>query len=207
MSSTTQQLNRQTFTTSRLMDFFSEKELITQIGHDIHEWPLVCVKELVDNALDACEEAGVSPIVSINVDDVGITVIDNGPGIPADTVTNMLDYSIRVSSREAYCSPDRGAQGNALKTLIAMPFVLNGQQGHVEVHSHGITHDIICKVDRIQQVPVIDHEKSDSIVKAGTRVVIHWPLSANLGTGCCEGSLFTNRGVFYLFESTSQLDC
>ena len=58
-----------------------------------------------------------------------ITVTDNGPGIPAATVKAVLDYSIRVSSREAYVAPDRGAQGNALKTLIAMPFVLNGQRG------------------------------------------------------------------------------
>lgn len=39
-------LNRTTFRTSRAMDFFSEKELTTQTGHGIEEWPLVVVKEL-----------------------------------------------------------------------------------------------------------------------------------------------------------------
>ena len=51
-------LDRTTFVTSRLMDFCSVKELQAQTGHAVAEWPLVIVKELVDNALDAGEEAG-----------------------------------------------------------------------------------------------------------------------------------------------------
>ncbi len=38
-------LARTTFTTSREMDFFSEKELVTQTGHEIVDWPLVFIKE------------------------------------------------------------------------------------------------------------------------------------------------------------------
>ena len=47
-------LFRHVFTTSRLAVFCSEKELINQTGHDSDEWPLVVLKELIDNALDAC---------------------------------------------------------------------------------------------------------------------------------------------------------
>ena len=46
----------------------------------------VIVKELVDNALDACEEAGIAPEIDIRVDAAGITVADNGPGLPAETI-------------------------------------------------------------------------------------------------------------------------
>src|ERR687897_3747056 len=56
---------------------------------------LTCVKEAVDNALDACEEAGILPEVSVKLEVVSngeaiapsqaskfrITVTDNGPGI------------------------------------------------------------------------------------------------------------------------------
>ncbi|HSE05857.1 MAG TPA: DNA topoisomerase VI subunit B, partial [Methylomirabilota bacterium] len=58
---------------------------------------LTCVKEAVDNALDACEEAGILPDVVVKLEAVGgngepappasqasrfrITVADNGPGI------------------------------------------------------------------------------------------------------------------------------
>ncbi len=56
----TVKLNRTTFQTSRLLEFCSEKELVNQTGHQTHEWPLVILKGLLDNALDACEEAGVA---------------------------------------------------------------------------------------------------------------------------------------------------
>ena len=39
-SKRTHRLKRQTFETSREMDFFSQKELETQTGHGRHEWPL-----------------------------------------------------------------------------------------------------------------------------------------------------------------------
>ena len=54
-------LERTTFRTSRLLEFCSRKELVAQTGHEPDAWPLVVLKELVDNALDACEEAGVAP--------------------------------------------------------------------------------------------------------------------------------------------------
>ena len=108
-----QKLERTTLRTSRLLDFCSEKELIAQTGHQTEAWPLVVLKELVDNALDACEEADVAPEVEIVVDNNGITVKDNGPGIPAETVAGVLDFAVRVSNREAYVSPDRGERGPA----------------------------------------------------------------------------------------------
>ena len=104
-------LARSTFCTSRLLDFASEKELTAQTGHPPADWPLVVLKELVDNALDACEEAEVQPTIAITVDDDGITISDNGPGLPSEVIDGVLDFAVRTSSREAYIAPDRGAQG------------------------------------------------------------------------------------------------
>ena len=59
---------RTTFRTSRLLDFASEKELVTQTGHGTDEWPLVVLKKLVDNALDNCEEAGIAPVIIARMD-------------------------------------------------------------------------------------------------------------------------------------------
>jgi hypothetical protein len=42
--------------TDQVVQFF---KLVAQIGHDTDDWPLVIAKELVDNALDACENADV----------------------------------------------------------------------------------------------------------------------------------------------------
>ena len=172
-----QLLERITFKTSRLLDFCSEKELVAQTGHQKADWPLVVLKELMDNALDACEEGGTAPEISVTVNTQGITVADNGPGLPQETIKNILDYTVRVSSREAYMAPDRGAQGNALKTIVALPFVLDGKEGKVILSAQGWESIITFRVDRIHQDPRIDLDTHESSVKIGTRVQVLWPVS------------------------------
>src|SRR3954469_24449414 len=97
-------LARNTFSINRTMDFFSQKELIAQTGHQPDAWPLVVLKELIDNGLDACEDAGTPPVIAVKVDSGGLEVADNGPGIPNKIVEGVLDFSVRVSTREAYVS-------------------------------------------------------------------------------------------------------
>lgn len=171
-------LDRATLKTSRLMEFCSKKELEKQTSHRPHQWPEVIVKELVDNALDACEDAHIAPKITIHVDKSCISVEDNGPGLPADTITGVLDFSHRVSSREAYIAPDRGAQGNALKTIVAMPFALDGDSGRVDITSHGQLHRIEFSVDPIAQEPVVSREIRDADVKNGTKITVWWPKGA-----------------------------
>jgi DNA topoisomerase VI subunit B len=173
-------LERVAFKTSRFLDFVGERELTAQIGHAVSEWPLVILKELVDNALDACEEADTAPVITIDVStaDGTIMITDNGPGIASETVADILDYSVRVSSREAYVSPTRGAQGNALKTILAMGFALSGERGETVIESKGTAHRIVFAADRIRQEPRIVHTTARSFRKNGTSITAHWPDSA-----------------------------
>jgi Histidine kinase-, DNA gyrase B-, and HSP90-like ATPase len=173
-------LKRVPFTVSRLMEFCTRRELVNQTGHDISEWPEVVLKELIDNSLDACEEAEIPPVISIAVNDGSIIIEDNGPGIPAKTIAGVLDYSIRVSSREAYCSPTRGAQGNALKTILPMGYVLDEHHGEEAsgttiIEAHGIAHHIKFAVDHIKQEPKIEHTTKASTVTHGTRIMVELP--------------------------------
>jgi hypothetical protein len=103
----TKRLTRVPFKVSRLMEFCTRRELINQTGHNTFEWPLVVLEELADNALDDAEEAEIAPVISVAVKSGSITVRDNGSGIPADTIKGILDYAVRVLSREAYVSPTR----------------------------------------------------------------------------------------------------
>jgi hypothetical protein len=73
-------LTRVAFKVSRLMEFCSERELQNQTGHSIYDWPLVVGKEIVDNALDACEEAEVAPNITIIVDPETIIIQDMRAG-------------------------------------------------------------------------------------------------------------------------------
>jgi hypothetical protein len=80
-----------------------------------------------------------------------ITIQDNAGGIDTETIRSILDYSIRVSSREAYVSPTRGAQGNAMKCLLAMGYVLDRKTDSVAaaagvtiIETRGIRHQTLA---------------------------------------------------------------
>ncbi len=152
--------------------------------------PRVVLKELLDNSLDACEEADVAPVVKISGSSKNgaIVIEDNGPGIPEETIRGVCDYTIRVSSREAYCSPSRGAQGNALKTIIAMGYVLDHERlsrgdadaaaeatGRTVIESRGTAHTILFSVDHVSNEPRITHTTAPSPITTGTRITIRWP--------------------------------
>ena len=57
-------LRREAFKTSRLLEFCSKKELVAQTGHQVEDWPLVIVKELIDNALDSAQPGPSVPLGS-----------------------------------------------------------------------------------------------------------------------------------------------
>jgi hypothetical protein len=166
-------LERTTFRTSREMDFFSEKELVTQTGHEISDSPLVFAKEMIDNSLDACDEADIAPVIEAVADASGITVQDNGPGLPEKTLGSAMDFTIRASNREAYVAPDRGAQGNALKTILPMAGVVDPKYGKLIVQAHGKQHVITCGVNPISQRAII-HDDTTDIPTVGTSVRIEW---------------------------------
>ncbi len=174
-----QSLNRTTFEISRELEFFTEKELQMQIGHGRELWPVALLKELIDNALDACEMVNIPPMVEVTVETSAFSVRDNGPGLPAETLIHSLDYLKRVSDKSFYVSPTRGQLGNALKVVWAAPFVAHGDHGHVEVWSQGKHHVVDVSVDRLAQRPIMDHSvEEDGLVKNGTLVKVHWPDSA-----------------------------
>ncbi len=197
----TNQLNRVAFSTDRALEFFSESELTTQIGYGRALWPVVLVKELIDNSLDACESAGVAPVITVTLEPDAMTVTDNGPGIPADVIDKSLDYRIRVSDKKGYVSPTRGQLGNALKCIWAAPFVVTGE-GLVEVTACGLHHRIEVNLDRIRQKPIIDHTTDAVSVQNGTSVTVRWNGVAKLSNS--QSPKFVPRGS--LERSLSRLD-
>jgi hypothetical protein len=171
----------------RLMEFCTKHELQNQTGHSVDQWPLVVFKELMDNALDGCEEAEIPPAISVAITPASFTIMDNGVGIKPSTVKSILDYNIRVSSREAYVSPTRGAQGNALKTILAMGYVLDRERrerqaeavGVTVIETKGVRHSIRFEVDHINNQPRITHTTARSTIDFGTMITVEWPKTEN----------------------------
>lgn len=167
-------MTRSTFSINRAAEFFSEKELEMQMGAGRDRWLPMLLKELVDNALDACEGAGGTPVITVALEDDAFTVTDNGHGIPPDTVAISLDYLTRTSSNNLYISPSRGQLGNALKVLYAAGYVVH-DSGHVTITARGITHEITVGFDQIGGQPTLDHTTTPAGDTCGTTVRVAWP--------------------------------
>ena len=171
-------VQRTALRSSRQLDYCTVKNLSAQVGHGPDEWPIVILKELLDNALDACDESEVAPEIRVTIDEHGITVCDNGPGIPPEVVEGIIDFDDRVSTRAAYVSCDRGAQGQAWKTLLLMHYVLSQAESYVEIVSQGLRHGIVIRVDQIQRKVVVqDMVEETPTATEGTSVLIGWPNS------------------------------
>lgn len=82
---------------------------------------LTTLKEAVDNSLDACEQAGIPPEITVEIEKVGagsakntdlirIMVEDNGPGIEAEDLAKVYgEYLASSKFGKGQCS--RGQQG------------------------------------------------------------------------------------------------
>jgi DNA topoisomerase VI subunit B len=151
--------------------------LATRIGYPASWWPEVAVKELIDNAIDDAETHDQPPVIGVTIEDMAIIIEDHGSGIAPDIVARIFDYDRQTSSREAFIEPTRGAQGNALQTILAMPVVICGSRGEIVIESCRVRHDLSFTVDPVLGSPVIGHERSPSDVASGTRVTVKWPVS------------------------------
>jgi DNA topoisomerase VI subunit B len=173
---TAQLLERRTFSVSRVADFLDVRALESQTGQPRARFTSVILKELIDNGLDAAETAGVAPGITVTIgggDTPYVTAADNGPGIPPDVVTRILDYATLTSDKALYRSPARGAQGNALKTVLGVPQAL-GVNGPVSITARGVRHEITVGLDVAGNLK-ISHDQADVPGGAGTAVSVPLP--------------------------------
>ena len=168
---------RELFETKRQLEYFSEQQLSMQLGAEPGRWGLVLIKELVDNALDACEMAGILPEITVTLSPDGFAVHDNGPGMSHDLIQRSLNYDVRVSDKTYYVSPSRGQLGNALKCVWAAPYASDPESpGSVEVVSLGLQHRIAVTVNRIAQEPTLTHTMTERpFVENGASVTVIAP--------------------------------
>ncbi|WP_048051081.1 DNA topoisomerase VI subunit B [Methanosarcina soligelidi] len=102
-------------------EFFEKNRQI--LGFDSAPRSLITtVKEAVDNALDACEEAGILPDILVQVERTGpdyVTVIieDNGPGIVREQIPKVF-AKLLYGSRFHALKQSRGQQGIGISAAV-----------------------------------------------------------------------------------------
>ncbi len=167
---------RHTFSTPRVAEFASRDGLARLTGYDPALWPSVAVKELIDNVLDAAEEARVAQCVTVReTSEGGLSVADEGPGVAPEVVARIVDYDRQTSSRAAYVGPTRGAQGNALQTILATLYALTQRRAVTVLESRGVKHKIAFDLDPLRLVPAIFHETEPCRRRQGLKVTVPLP--------------------------------
>ena len=102
-------------------EFFEKNRQI--LGFDSAPRSLITtVKEAVDNALDACEEAGILPDILVQIERTGqdyVTVIveDNGPGIVKEQIPKVF-AKLLYGSRFHALKQSRGQQGIGISAAV-----------------------------------------------------------------------------------------
>ncbi|HJQ93022.1 MAG TPA: DNA topoisomerase VI subunit B [Candidatus Thermoplasmatota archaeon] len=108
---------------------------------------ITAIKEATDNALDACEEAGILPDITVsvektaNADELKVTVEDNGPGIVKRQLGNIFGRLL-YGSRFHAIRQSRGQQGIGISAVVLYSQLTTGH--HASVTSKiGVGHPAI----------------------------------------------------------------
>lgn len=161
-------------------EIFTEKDLRQRTGEKSSKWGRYVLKELLDNSLDHMDE-GQTPLIGVELEVrkgrygskvvSSIRVTDNGPGIPEDTLEQILgDISSFTGTKKHYCLPSRGNQGNALMTLLGIQYLCDGP---LRIETNGCEYRVTATNDAREGGYVTTIDKvGESDVNTGTSVVV-----------------------------------
>lgn len=96
---------------------------------------LTAIKEAVDNALDACEEAGILPDIEVGITEISegryrISIEDNGPGIPKPQIPKVFG-KLLYGSKFHRLKQSRGQQGIGISAAGMYGQLTTGKPVHV----------------------------------------------------------------------------
>ncbi len=177
---------------------------------------LTTVKEAVDNALDACEEAGILPEVWVHIQATGenrykVGVQDNGPGIMKAQIPNIFG-KLLYGSKFHRLRMSRGQQGIGISAAGMYGLLTTGKPVKIisridrKKHAHYYELQINTKVNRPEilngkgegvdippgergQKMIEEHEIEWVDVDHGTRVTIELEAKYQRGRGSVDDYL------------------
>ncbi len=140
---------------------------------------LTTVKEAVDNALDACEEAGILPELWIAIDQLAedrfrVRVRDNGPGIVKGQIANIFG-KLLYGSKFHRLKMSRGQQGIGISAAGMYGLLTTGKSVHITSRTSPgkRAHHMQIQMDTAKnRADVIVDEEVNVEWERGTEVVI-----------------------------------
>jgi len=166
-----------------IAEFFEKNKHM--LGFDSGARGLVtAVKEAVDNALDATEEAGIAPDIYVEIaeadDYYRLVVEDNGPGITKEQIPRVfgkLLYGSRFHAREQ----SRGQQGIGISAAVLYSQLTSGKPAKITSRTRGSADAQYFElvVDTDDNEPEIRNERTTSWDRPhGTRIELE--MEANM---------------------------
>jgi len=135
------------------------------LGFDTPAKALVtAVKEAVDNALDACEEAGILPDISVQVRDRSgksrVIVEDNGPGIVESQIARIFG-KLLYGSKFHKLSQSRGQQGMGISAAGMYGQLTVGKPLHIisRIEGDELASELYVSIDTAKNRPDIHKKK------------------------------------------------
>jgi DNA topoisomerase-6 subunit B len=135
------------------------------LGFDTPAKALVtAVREAVDNALDACEEAGILPEISVQVTDrygkYRVVVEDNGPGIVENQIARIFG-KLLYGSKFHKLSQSRGQQGMGISAAGMYAQLTVGKPLHIisRVKRDPFASELYVSIDVARNRPDIHRKK------------------------------------------------
>jgi DNA topoisomerase VI subunit B len=147
------------------------------LGFDTPAKALVtAVKEAVDNALDACEEAGVLPEITVEVrgrfERSRVAVEDNGPGIVEGQIARIFG-KLLYGSKFHKLSQSRGQQGMGISAAGMYGQLTVGKPLHIisRIEGEPLASELYVSIDTANNRPDIHKRKRIAWSRPhGTRV-------------------------------------
>ena len=138
---------------------------------------LTTIKEAVDNALDACEEAKVLPVIKVKIKKLSekkfqITIEDNGPGIVKKQIPNIF-ASLLYGSKFFSMKQSRGQQGIGISAAVLYAQLTTGKPARItsKIDPKKPAHFYKLHIDTKTNTPEIVEEKEVKWdVKTGTKI-------------------------------------
>jgi len=122
---------------------------------------LTTVKEAVDNALDACEEAGIIPEISVDIQQTDdnrfrVSVTDNGPGIVRDQIPKIF-AKLLYGSKFHRLRMSRGQQGIGISAAAMYGQLTTGSSTRIlsKTKKNRKAHLIEVQIDTSKNQPTI----------------------------------------------------
>lgn len=158
---------------------------------------LTTVKEAVDNALDACEEAGILPEITVRIEHLPqidesryrVTVQDNGPGVVRSQIDNIFG-KLLYGSKFHRLKMSRGQQGIGISAAGMYGLMTTGRPMIITSRwkKGQKAHHVELAMDTTKNKPEVsvDEETDEFPAHTGTRVILELEGKHQRGRGSVD---------------------